>query len=279
MVSNLWENVVLEKKDMKKLTILAMAGVACMAVLGDVPGAITTESGETHKGNVRWSARDKSYVVTKGNVELQVKETEVAELDIDKPAGFDAVIDQVQKGQGSAAIPALQKVAKTYQHLQWDKVAGRYLAEAYVSSGKAEEGLKACQSIISGEPSAAYRGELAPAYWSALLALNKMSVLESALTKAAKSGDRFSSGAALILRGDIIMKAGNESADAAKKALTDGYLRVVFLYRDAEVAAKLQPEALYKAARCFEKLGQSGRADAMRSDLKKLYASSPWAAK
>ena len=83
----------------------------------------------------------------------------------------------------------------------------------------------------------------------------------------------------MILRGDIILKAGNESNDAAKKALTDGYLRVVYLYNDAGVAARLQPEALYKAAHCFEKLGQSGRADSMRTTLKKSYASSPWAAK
>ena len=38
-------------------------------------------------------------------------------------------------------------------------------------------------------------------------------------------------------------------------------------------------QALYKAAHCFEKLGQSGRADSMRTTLKKTYASSPWAAK
>ena len=264
---------------MRKLTVLLMAGVACAVALGDVPGSITTTSSETHKGNIRWSTREKAYIVTKGNVELQVKEADVSVLDIDKPAGYDAAVDQVQKGQGAAAIPALQKIVSSYQHLQWDKAAGRYLAEAYIGSGKAEEALKACKSVIGGEPSAAYRGELAPAYWNALLALNKTSELESALAKAAKSGDRFASGAALILRGDIIWKAGNESADAAKKALTDGYLRVVYLYNDAEVAARLQPEALYKAARCFDKLQQSGRADAMRTTLKKSYASSPWAAK
>ena len=264
---------------MRKLTVLMVAGVACAAVFGDVPGSVKSTAGETHTGNIRWSTRDKAYVVTKGNVELQVKESDVDVLDIDKPAGFDAAVDQVQKGQAAAAIPALLKITKEYQHLQWDKVAGRYLAEAYISTGKAEDALKTCQGIISGEPAAAYKGELAPAYWNSLLALNKTSALESALAKAAKSGDRFSSGAALILRGDIILKAGNESNEAAKKALTDGYLRVIYLYNDPGVAARLQPEALYKAARCFEKLGQSGRADSMRTTLKKSYASSPWAAK
>ena len=81
------------------------------------------------------------------------------------------------------------------------------------------------------------------------------------------------------MRGDMLWKDGNESADAARKALTDGYLRVVLLYKDDAVAARLQPEALYKAARCFEKLGQSSRMETMRSELKRTYASSPWANK
>ena len=264
---------------MRTHIIIALCAVAALAAPGAVTGTLTLENGDVQKGAIRWSAREKAYVMTKGKVEQQFKETDVAEIDIEKPDAFDAAVAQVAKGQGAAAIPTLQKIVKEYAHLQWDKVAGRYLAEAYIAAGKAEDALKTCQGIISGEPTAANKGELAPAYWNALLALNKTSALEAALSKAAKSGDRFSSGAALILRGDIILKAGNESNDAAKKALTDGYLRVVYLYNDAGVAARLQPEALYKAAHCFEKLGQSGRADSMRTTLKKSYASSPWAAK
>ena len=86
-------------------------------------------------------------------------------------------------------------------------------------------------------------------------------------------------GAALILRGDMALKAGKESNDAAKKALIDGYLRVVLTYNEPEVAEQLLPEALYKAAHCFEKLGLSGRADTMRTQLKRDFASSPWASK
>ena len=82
------------------------------------------------------------------------------------------------------------------------------------------------------------------------------------------------------MRGDLAMKDGAESNDACKKALTDGYLRVVFLYKeDPQVAEKLRPEALYKAAHCFDKLNQSGRADFMRTELKRTYANSPWANK
>jgi len=259
--------------------IIALCAVAALTAPGAVTGTLTMENGDVHKGTVRWSAREKSYVMTKGKIEQQFKATDVAEIDIEKPAAFDAAVAQVAKGQGAAAIPALQQIVKDYAHLQWDKTAGRYLAEAYVAAEKPADALKVCDDIIKGEPSAAFRGELAPAYWSALLSLNRRSPLEKSLERAEKGNDRFSRGAALIMRGDIAMKDGNESADACKKALTDGYLRVAFLYKDAEVAEKLQPEALYKAAHCFDKLSQSGRADFMRTELKRSYASSPWANK
>ena len=264
---------------MRTHIIIVLGVVAALVAPGAVTGTLTLENGEVQKGTIRWSAREKAYVMTKGKVEQQFKETDVAEIDIVKPAAFDAAVAQVTKGQGAAAIPALQKIVKEYSHLQWDKAAGRYLAEAYVAAEKPADALKVCNDIINGEPSAAYRGDLAPAYWSALLSLNRRGPLEKNLEKAEKSDDRFSRGAALIIRGDIAMKDGNESADACKKALTDGYLRVVFLYKDPEIAEKLQPEALYKAAHCFDKLSQSGRADFMRTELKRSYASSPWASK
>lgn len=262
---------------MRKSVITACAAVLAAAVFGDITGSVTTEQGDTHKGAVRWSTRDKAYAVTtKGGIEIQVKATDVAELAIDKPTALDAAAAQVEKGQGKAAIGALQKIVKEYAHLQWDKVAGGYLARAYIDAGDAQSGLKACEAIIDADPSAAFRGELAPAYWDALLKLDRKAKLEAALEKAAKSGDRFSSGAALVKRGDVILAAKGDGADATRQALSDGYLRVVLLYRDVP---QIQPEALYKASKCFERLGQSGRAESMRAQLKKDFASSPWAAK
>ncbi len=264
---------------MQKLISSALCAFAALTLSAAVTGSLKLENGDEMKGTVRWSVREKAYFVMKGMIEQRFKATDVAEIDIEKPAGLDTAVAQVAKGQGAAAIPVLQKIVREYAHLQWDKVAGRTLAEAYLAAGKPEEALKACHAIIDGEPSAAYRGELAPAYWNALLSLNRRSPLEKILEKAMKSGDRVARGAALIMRGDIAMKDGNESADACRKALAEDYLRVVFLYRDADVAERLQPEALYKAALCFDKLGQSGRADFMRTELKRSYPSSPWANK
>ena len=72
----------------------------------------------------------------------------------------------------------------------------------------------------------------------------------------------------MIARGDYAYADGGESVEAAKKALVDGYLRVALLYGDADVGPRLRPEALYKAAKCFEKMGQTSRAANCRSELK-----------
>lgn len=262
---------------MRKMMLMAVAAVSAATALADVPGTVVAANGEAHTGKIRWSARDKAYVVDNKGIELQVKLSEVDRLEITKPAGYDDAVAKVEKGQPKGAIPVLEKIVKDYANLQWDKTAGRYLVEAYLADDKAEAALKACQSIILADSSAAYSGDLAPAYWKALLAVGKNAVLESNLEKAAKTGDRFSSASALIMRGDMLMKAGAESPDACRKALTDGYLRVVLLYREPAVAPRVRPEALFKAARCFEKLRMAPRAEAMRQELKKLYGSSTWA--
>jgi len=258
--------------------LCACAILAVPSASGAVKGSLTLNTGLKVEGVIGWSAREKKYSVTKGNIATQYALQEVDVLDIEQPAAFRSAIALVEKGQGTAAIPALEKIVKEYAHLQWDKPAGRYLAQAYLDNGKPNDALKVCEGIIDGESSAAYKGDLVPAYWGALLQLNKRKPLEKNLEKAMKE-DRFSRGAALIMRGDIAMKDGNESPDACKKALTDGYLRVVYLYTDPEVAGKLQPEALYKAARCFEKIGNATQALVMRDELKRSYASSPWANK
>lgn len=262
------------------MAVTALTALA--AISAPIQGTVLTE-GDAKTGLVKWNQRSKSYTVSQKQgsamIDSEITLAEVTGLNIAKPANIDAAIAQVQKGQGASAIGVLAGIVKEYNHLQWDKIAGRYLVDAYLAANKGDEALKAAQAIISSDPTAAYVGELAPAYWQALLQLNQKTKLEALLVKAAASGDRFSSGAAFILRGDIIMKDGNESIDAAKKALADGYLRVVLMYTDKPVDAQLRPEALYKAAACFDKLGQSSRSEAMRGELKKNYAASLWAQK
>jgi len=200
----------------------------------------------------------------------------IKDIQVPKPKELDAAIANVQSGSAAAAIPVLEKLSTDYLMLQWDTVATRLLAEAYVKAGEPEKAIRVCEKVIAANPEKAYLGEMAPAYWQALLKADRTSKVEDLIAKAVKSGDREASAFALLMRGDLILATG-ETNEIAKKALRDGFLRVVTLYKAVKTA---QPEALYKAAKCFEKLGQTARADQMRTTLKgSEFAASEWARK
>ena len=258
---------------------LMATGVFAQAQAVVIKGTLRTAN-DVKTGTIKWSVKEKAYVTQRkaGNMVVDeiTKPEDVIDLSIEKPAQWDQIVAAVESGRGASVMKRLEAIAKDYAHLQWDKAATRYLAKAYLDAGNNEAALKACNTVIGMDPSAAYMGELAPMYWQTLLRLNRLSQLESALKKAATSGDRYASGAALIMRGDITVAGKEGDREAAKKALQDGYLRVIFLYQDV---ADLPPEALAKAAKCFETMGQAPRAAAMRSELRQKYPASPWASK
>lgn len=256
---------------MRKPVLMTLAAVAATN-LWALQGTLTTET-ETLTGDIKWQARDKQYIVSvkKGQttIDMERKLSDVTGLEIAKPAGFDKAVAQVEGGQATAAIPVLTKIVSDYRMLQWDKPAGRYLALAYLAAGNADKAYSACQPIINEDKAAAYSGDLAAAYWQALLKLGKNQQLEGLLKKAATSGNRTASAAALVMRGDIIVSTSNDAPDKLKDALRDGYLRVVLMYQDAECARE-RAEACMKAAQCFDKLGQSARAEKLRQQAKAI---------
>ena len=69
------------------------------------------------------------------------------------------------------------------------------------------------------------------------------------------------------MRGDIIVQGSNDAPAALRQALTDGYMRVVLMYQDAECARERR-EAIMKAAACFDKMGQPARAEALKAMAK-----------
>ena len=251
---------------MKKL-IFGIGMVAAASAFA-IQGSVSTEN-ETVTGDIKWHARDKKYVIEKGKITKEFKLADVTELDIPKPAGYDKAVQQVENGQGSSAIGALTKIVADYRMLQWDKPAGRYLALAYLSTGNAQKALAACEPIIAEDKSAAWSGDLAAAYWQALLKLGKRDQLENLVKKAAISGDRQASAAALVMRGDIIVSGANDAPEELRKALRDGYLRVVLMYQD-DACRRERGEAMLKAAACFDKLGQAARAEQLRTQAKSI---------
>ena len=251
---------------MKKL----IAGFAMMAAASAfaIQGSVSTEV-ETVEGDVKWHARDKKYVIEKGKITKEFKLADVTRIDIPKPAGYDKAVQAVEAGQGLSAIPILTKIVADYRMLQWDKPAGRYLALAYISTDKAQKAYEVCAPIVAEDKSAGWSGDLAAAYWQALLKLGKKDQLEGLLKKAASSGDRQASAAALVMRGDIIVQGSNDAGEELKRALRDGYMRVALMYQDAECKRE-RGEALLKAAACFDKLGQAARAENLRAQAKAI---------
>lgn len=266
---------------MKKLlaAFVISASAAVFAAAGDIVGTITDSQG-SHRGVVRYSLKSKTYFVSSKQggamMEMEISPADVASMEIDAPNGWEQAVEKVAKGQGASAVAYFAEIVKKYNHLQWDLRAARYLADAYLTAGNTDKAFESCMAVVRADPETAYKGELAPIFWKVLVQLGKKDQLEKLLNKAAASGDRYSSGAALIGRGDLILASG-ESAESLRKALVEGYLRVALMYTDGKIAEQLRPEAMAKAATCFEKIGQAARADQMRSDLKRIYPNSTWA--
>jgi len=256
---------------------VALAMLTAGTAAAQIAGVVTTAEGRKIEGVIKWKVREKAYAITAkgGNVELEMAPANISDVQVPRPKELDAAIASMSQGNAAAAVPVLEKLANDYLMLQWDKPATRLLAEAHLASGSADKARQVCEKVIAANPEAAYLGEMAPAYWKALLKSDRVAKVEDLMAKAIKSGDRTASASALIMRGDVILAAGDTNENA-RKALRDGFLRVITLYKSEKA---VQPEALYKAAKCFEKLGQSSRADQMRSALKSEYGSSEWARK
>lgn len=257
---------------MNKLVILGLTA-ALVSPLWAIQGTIHTTNGDSKKGDIKWQSRSKSYALTfkkgKTDVSAEYPIDEVESLEIAKPAGFDKAVESVRRGQGAAAIGILSKIVTDYKMLQWDKPAGRYLVEAYISANNAQKAYEVATGIINEDKTAGWKGDLAPAYWQALLKLGKNQQLESLVKKASVSGDRGASAAALVMRGDIILASEGETPETFRKALTDAYLRVMLMYVD-EPCREARFEAMQKAANCFDKLGQAARAESIRTQAKTL---------
>lgn len=254
---------------MKKL-IPALALAALTPTVWGIQGTVSTDL-DSKTGDIKWMPRAKSYVVSfkkgKTNVESEFKLADVTSLEIPKPNGFDKLAQQVASGQGVAAIPALQKIVTDYRMLVWDKPAARLLTEAYLAGNKFKEALSTAQKVVDEDKAAAYSGALAPAYWRALFKNGRADTLEKLLAKAATSGDRAASAEALIMRGDMIVANGQNTPDAARKALSEAYLRVVLMYKDAP-CAEARKDAVQKAAKCLETCGFASRAETLRAEIK-----------
>lgn len=260
---------------------LQLLGAGLLAALAfvptanaQIPGRIKTKDGTVLQGMIRWQQANKQYLLARKNASGASFDTPIPLAQVDsvvvaKPQQLDAAIRAVEAGKAAAAIPVLEKIKAAYAMLQWDEPATRYLASAQLTAGDVAGAIKNCESLIAVRPELAWKGELAPTYWQALLKTGKTAKLNDYISNAIASGDPLASASALLMRGDIYM-----DKKEGLNALKDGYLRVVVLYQNLR---EIQPEALFKAAKAFESINQNGNAERMRSELRTKYPSSSYA--
>lgn len=226
---------------------------------------------QTVNVQIRWMPADKRYVALfQGGGERPVAVDDVISLDVQPPKDWKQLVEQARKSPDNA-IPGLSKIIDEYKMLNWDAEAGRVLATIQLRKGRAKEALETCRKVISSNADAAWNSPLAPVYWQALLDTGTTGQLPSLLDKGATADNRGIAAQACLRRGDMLLAQGQ-----TQKALTDGYLRVVYLFADQPGA---QAEALFRAAEAFDKASRPVYAEKMRSQLLSKHPSSPWASK
>ena len=250
------------------LVALLVAGTAQAAVQ-----AVITKTGTGQKlvGLVKWQATTKQYVIQpKGSpVQYKLAPSDVADIQVAKPAELDMAIKQVRSGRYAQALPVLEKIMKDYAMLQHDVAAAQYLAQSYLKTKDPRKAVAMCDRVTSSNPKALENEQFAGIYWQGLLETEQYIKLSKALTIAIKGGSRQLAAVAQIKRGDIAKQKGN-----LDDALIDGYLRTVVFFQGVK---SVQAEALYKAAKCFEEKGQHSYAEKMRKDLLSSYPQSEFA--
>ena len=250
------------------LAALLAAGSAHAAVQAVI---IKAGTGQRLEGRVKWQASSKQYVVQPDGSPVQFKLSlnDVAEIKVARPAELNSAIKQLKAGRYAQALPVLEEIMKDYTMLEHDVTAAQYLAHGYLKTKDPRKAVSMCERVLSSNPRAAEDEGFAAIYWEGLLETEQLMKLDKALAKAIKSGSRKMAAVAQIKRGDIARQKGD-----LDDALVDGYLRTIVFFDGVK---SVQPEALYKAARCFEEKGQHPYAEKMRKRLLAGYPQSEYA--
>ncbi len=238
-----------------------------VTVFGAVQGTITKIGGDKISGEIRWQGSTKEYVVVTDRFTVQVALKDVAEIKVNEPPKLRDAVNRV-KTQPQSAIADLEEIVNSYSMLQWDLVAGRWLAEAYMKTKQAPKAVAVCDKVMMDAKPTDITGDMSKIYWDALFECKLYDKLRADLTKRVEAGDRETVAIAQVKRADIDMANGNY-----EKALIDGYLRTVTLFKTEK---SIRPEAIYKAMKCFEALGQQSHAAKMKKILLAEFPEHPY---
>jgi len=261
-----------------RLPVLALAmAAAALPALCNVPGQLRVRSSNaTYNGTIRWKGAEKKYEITTERGTFSVDANDVI-INITRPPALDKAVVDLREGRFGSVVSGLTPIFPNYINFPFDEEIASVLANALTAQRKADDAIKICERVTAARPEAGYRGGMVSAYWNALLALNRTEKLNDLLEKAIKTGDAPAMAQACVLRGDMILNVASPTTLDHRTALVDGYMRVILIYpREGRAAL---PEALYKAARSFDRIGQSARAQKYRAQLLAEFPDSEWASK
>ncbi len=252
--------------------ILTVTGIAPCFASGPHLATIIKYDGGRASGSVRYLASSKAYEIRTGPVAKQFMASDVKKVILkEQPAALKPAVLDVKRGKYASAIAPLKKIKTDYEMFGPDVIAAQYLAKAYLNLDKAAEAVRMCKDVLSSNPQALNDPQFAGVYWDALLKNGKLSTLQGVLAEVIQKGSHDIVAVALIKRGDVYMSKGE-----TKKALRDGYLRTILMYQDVK---GVQPEALYKAIKAHQAIGQHPYAEKWRKRLLAGYPSSEYAKK
>jgi hypothetical protein len=243
--------------------VMALLAAAALPASAQVQGVIVRAgSGVQMRGDLRWRAATKQYEVKTANAPayVPIALNQVADVHVAPPAGLEEACKAVERGATSGApVATLERIVDDYLMLEHDLTAMRWLAEAYLRRGQGQQALDRFHRVMQFRDLGTVPVDTVRAYWQVLLAGERYSDLNRQLKAAIQQGSRPVQAMAQTTRGSMDM-----NRKAYRDALVDGFLRTIVLFSDVR---DLQPEALYKAAVCFEELGESHYAEKMRKKL------------
>jgi hypothetical protein len=253
-------------------SLLAVFALSLAPGLAGVQGTVTTKDDRReYSGDIRYrGGASRVYEVTDRTMKA-IPVDRVLDVVVPAPPQLTQAIADVRGGKQAQAIGPLSRIVEDYQMLKWDVTAAAWLMRAYVKAGQFKPAAELGQKMMRENMWAQRSDDFAGAFTEALQAGENYPELEQMLGQIVKQGSRAAVARAQIARGDIRMKTGQ-----FKDALIDGYLRTVILFGDIKA---VQPEALSKAADCFDRLGQGPYAERMRKILLEQYPQSPYAEK
>jgi TolA-binding protein len=252
------------------LTAVAIAGTTTHVFSADL---IFTRDGIVHTGEV--ARVDAEGVFLKLPVgELKLFKTDIARVQIDKPAAYDTAVAALKSQKFSEALNHLKPLVERYSGLSvpWIEQAMLQLGEAYLGVGDSAAAKRTYDAFAKLYPGSPRAAAVEVKYARVLVAQKDCAratellkkFLEPRLKSHFLTDEQTTAVAeALVLLGDCQRAAG-----LLNDAL-DNFLMVLTLFNTDD---ERTTEAKYKAAQTFEQLGNWKRA---RGAYQELLAESP----